>query len=430
MRLDNLGDGRRLEIPISRQVFNALPLDMSALAAVDRVYQVEVPNITIYSPWREGQKVAVLDSNYVRFSPSGILNRRLEGVELMSPSLYAGQPLFDYVEATRKRFAELAAAGAPRPLLAAADKGNPTVLEAAASVRPGAEKSLGWVIPFYADSGKVIVAPKGNPWTDVPVFPFRNARGPDGKPVPFLLNGETFHGELAVAPGWYDFPEMKLRVRLSDRGRIVFNSPVKDQDNNLVEVFENNTVIWRQLQVEKVWLAVTYDKTGIYAKFGGETCGGYITGAVNLYLDELYTWDGSVSFTKIDMKPITDKLTPEYFRMGGVVDELTVHAYGDMNSLYQASGELKVSRPGRLEIIALDALREEMRDFGSLSRQLGEIGVDTLRSFDFTSCGGSLKLFGSEGTAQLRLKGPEGSRNFNINLHDYRARLPKSAIRF
>lgn len=420
--LDDLGDGRRLEIPVARQVFKDLPLTPEGLAAFDRVYQVEAPNITLYSPWVEGQKVAVLDGNYVRFSPSGILKRRLERVDLMSPSLYAGQPLFDYIDAARKRFQTLAA-GPPSP-----DSETPKNGE---SPDAGEGQNAGWHIPFYISSGKVIVAPKGNPWPDIPVFPFRNARGKDGNPVPFLLHGEEFHGELAVAPGWYEFPQYKLRVRLSDKGRIVFNRPVKNRDNNLVEVFEDNTVIYRQLVIDKVWLSITYDRAGIYARFGGATCGGYINGQVNLYLDELYTWDGFVSFSKIDMKPLTDKLTPDYVRMDGVIDDLTLRAWGDIGRLYQTMGTLKVSRPGRLEILALDAFQGKLSEMeAGISRQLGEIGVETLRAFDFTECGGDLRFYGSEGRADLRLSGPAGSRNFSFNLRDYRARLPKALLRF
>ena len=435
VQLDHLGDGRRLDIPIKRQEFSNLPRDTTALATVDRLYKIEVPNITLYNPWVEGQKAAVLDTNYIQFTPSGLLNRRLERVDLMLPSLYAGEALFDFVDATRKHFEKIASAkpGLPAdpPLLVDNTPGSPTVLSALAMVTPStASAAADWHIPFYTESGKVYVAPKGFPWPNLPVIPFRNARDPKGKPIPFLLRGETFHGELAVEPGWYDFPEYKVRLRLSDRGRIIFNTPRKDRDNNLTEVFENNTLIFRQLRLDEVWLSITYDANGIYAKFGGRTCGGIISGGFNLYLDELYTWDAWASLTGINMKPLTDKLTPDTFRMTGPVDELTVKAYGDTTTLYQATLQLRVTQPGLLHILALDSMKQELAAIGGLPGDLGQIGLATVRDFSYTGCTGSIKLFGTEGNGHLHLTGPAGSRTFNLRLYDYRATPPKSMAPF
>jgi hypothetical protein len=435
IQLEHLGDGRRLEIPVKRQEFHDLPLDATALAAVDRLYKIEVPNITLYSPFSAGQKVAVLDTNFIQFTPSGLMDRKLERVDLMSPSLYAGQPLFDFVDAARKRFEELAATpaapAAGQPMLVDNTQQSATMLSALASVTPSqAAAAAEWNIPFYTESGKVFVAPKGYPWPSLPVIPFRNARDAKGRPVPFLLHGETFHGELAIEPGWYDFPDYKVRLRLSDRGRIVFNTPQKDRDNNLTEVFEKNTLIFRQLRIDEAWLSITYDARGIYARFGGLTCGGTLAGGLNLYMDELYTWDAWASLIGIRMQDLTDKLTPESFRMSGKIDELTVKAYGDTTTLYQASLDLKVTEPGHLHILALDSMKEKIDALGGISADLGQISMATLRDFDYTGCSGSLKLFGTEGHGSLVLTGPTGSRTFNVKVHDYRNKAPKTAAPF
>jgi hypothetical protein len=218
---------------------------------------------------------------------------------------------------------------------------------------------------------------------------------------------------------------------MSDEGRVVFNFPLKERDNNLVEVFRNNTVIYRHLLIEKVWLSVTYDQQGIYVGFGGETCGGYITGKINLYLDELYSWDASVSLTRVDVTPLTGKLTRKYVLMDGRLDLLNVTAYGDMTGLHQTSASLKMSTPGKLQVKALDDLRRKFVD-GRVdwTDDFGRVTVDSLRSFDFTACEATAKLFGQEGTVRLNFKSPAGSRDFTINLHDYRNRPAKSTVRF
>ncbi len=435
VELDHLGDGRRLEIPINFQEFRDLPLDAAALAGVERVYQVEVPNVTLRSPFGAGEKAVVLDTNYIKFTPSGLLERRLERVDLMLPTIYAGQPLFDFVDAARKRLGALAGVGRSgsggSPLLVDRRADSAVVRSALAQVsRAEAGAGGAWHIPFYTESGQVLVAPKGHPWPHLPAIPFRNARDAAGKPVPFLLQGETFHGELAIEPGWYEFPEYKFRLRLSDRGRIVFNTPQQDHDNNLTEVFENNTLIFRQLRVDDAWLSVTYDARGIYARFGGRSCGGSLSGGCNLYLDELYTWDAWVSLTGIAMEQLTDKLSPDTFRMSGPVEEITAKAYGDSASLYQAALDLKVTQPGTLQLLALDALREKLKALGGLRADLGKISLESLRDFAYTDCQGSWKLFGSEGGGQLVMRGPTGSRTFQVKLHDYRARPVRTAAPF
>lgn len=436
--IDDVGDGKRLVIPIRGQVFNNVPLSTELLDydAGHTVQKVEVPAIFLYAPFNEGQTVVELPVNFIHFSFAGLMEKRLDRVELVAPRIKAGQPLFDFIDRAKDRFAGgIAAAPRPLPLLAAADTDSLPVQQALALVRAPAEKPKVWDIPFFTDTGIVITAPLGMEWKQIPRLPFRNARireGPNaGQPIPFRLYGEEVHGELAIDPGWYEFPDYKLRVRMSDDGRVVFNFPLKDKDNNLVEVFRNNTVIYRGLQIDKVWLSVTYDKEGIYVGFGGETCGGYVTGKVNLYLDPMYSWDASASCTGVQLKPITGKLTREYVLIDGRVDELNVTAYGDMHGVYQTSASLKMPHQGRLQIKSLDDLREKLVSArAGWQDDAGRIALDLLRDFTFTSCTGSARLFGQEGKISLVMNSKTGSRDFTINLHDYRNRPERSVIRF
>ncbi|HWB03743.1 MAG TPA: hypothetical protein VG796_12020 [Verrucomicrobiales bacterium] len=438
--IDNIGDGRRLVIPIHKQVFENVPLtaDVAENDAAHAIHKVEVPGIYLYAPFLEGQTVAELPTNFIYFSFAGLLEKRIERVEMLSPKIKAGAPLFDFIDVMRQRFSgETAAApkARPRPLLAARDSGSFAAKLALQAVRAAEPAPAVWDIPIFAEYGSIITAPNGLPWPQIPRLPFHNARvreGPDkGKPIPFRLHGTQAHGELAIKPGWYSFPDYKLRIFMSDEGRVVFNFPLKDRDNNLVEVFRNNKVLYKQLMIDKVWLSVTYDKTGIYIGFGGETCGGYINGKFNLYLDQVYSWDASASFTGIDMKPLTSKLAREYVLLYGTVDSLNVTANGDMNGLYQTTAVLKMPRPGRLQIKSLEDWRrkyiDERKDW---TDDAARIGLDLLKDFAFTSCEGTAKLFGQEGKILLKLKGKDGSRDYTVNLHDYRRRPDKTLIRF
>lgn len=420
--IDDVGDGRRLAIPIRKQVFSNVPLGVSMVDhdTAHTVQKVEVPAIYLYSPFLEGVTVAELPVNFIYFTFAGLMEKRLERVELLAPKIKAGPPLFDFIEAAEKRWS--------RPQLLPI--GEPVAVQI-----PSAVSLPVWDIPFYTELGSVITTLNGYEWSQIPALPFRNARvreGPDkGKPIPFRLHGEEAHGELAIEPGWYEFPEYKLRVYMSDEGRVLFNFPLKEKDNNLVEVFQNNTIIYRQLEITKVWLSVTYDKQGIYISFGGETCGGYITGKFNLYLDQTYSWDASASFTGINMKPLSAKLLREYALIDGIVDTLNVTAYGDMTGVYQTTASLSMKRSGRLHLKCLDELRSKfVKERADWKDDLARIGVDALRDFAFTSCEGSARLFGEEGQIKLLLKSRQGSRDFTVNLKDYRHRQEKALIRF
>ena len=435
--IDDIGDGRQLRIPLPRQEFADIPLARDALpaAAAARVHKVEVPFIAVHAPWSEGHTVVELPVNFIHFSFAGLLDRRLERVELVTPKIKVGQPLFDYIDAARRRFARpgLAAVPAAPLLLAAGDDASLALGQAVSGMNPAAAPATqapAWQIPLYTESGMVITAPRGREWPQFPRLPFRNARGPDGQPLPFLLRGETVHGELAVIPGWYDFPEWRLRVRIGSEGRVVFNFPMKERDNNLVEVFRGNTVLFRGLRVDDVWLSVTYDATGIYATLGGRTCGGYVNAGVNLYVDQLSTWDAWASFSGIRMAEITRLLTPEYLFLDGTVDTLTVKAFGDFASLYQLTADLRMDRPGTLELRCVDALRERLAGLPGWQEDLGGIGLDALRRCRFDSCTGEARLFGWEGSLGLSLKGAEGDRRFRVRMHDYRPLHIRSVLPF
>ncbi len=75
-------------------------------------------------------------------------------------------------------------------------------------------------------------------------------------------------------------------------------------------------------------------------------------------------------------------------------------------------------------------MKDKIDALGGLKADLGQISLATLRDFDYTSCSGSLKLFGTEGQGQLALAGPAGSRTLNLKLHDYRAKIPRTAAPF
>lgn len=427
---------REVEFGIPRLEFTDLPLDAGALEQLDQEYEVTVPRITLYSPFMEGFKVAELEDNVLTFTPSGLFGRKLTAVRLGRPTVFVSQHLFDFIDSMRRPApageSVTRAADQPAILLADSDSSSPAVQSAlhAAQTAPAPPEPR-WDIPLFINDGRLVVALKGNVNQSIPVLPFRNATDKDGRMQRLQFDGESVSGALALKPQTYRFPDYKVTVQLREYGGVSFNLPSSDKNNNLVEVFRNVRIVFRQIVIEEAWLSVTYDKAGVYATFGGTSCGGYLKGGVNVYLDEHYSWDAWVSLTDLNLGTLTAALAPEYVTITGKMKELTVKAAGDSLSLYQLTCSLSIPGAGRLTIPAIDALQEKIAALDpGLSTEALRLAVESLRECPYSSGTGHLKLIGREGELALDLQSPRGKREFLIRFHDYSAKLPRITLPF
>ncbi|TLD70454.1 hypothetical protein FEM03_12050 [Phragmitibacter flavus] len=374
--------------------------------------RIELANLTIPSPYEPLRAVAELDSIFVHFTLQGLMNKQIDKIEVVSPTLYVGEDLFWYVDYYRKyvsKGAESPPGGAQMvtddeafalKAASALIDAEPTPAEAAWSIRQ-----------LQIHSGKLILAPKGKPLKGF------------GKPLPFDINTEVVRGtleaELQIPADVYTLDEYKLQLE-GMHGSVRFNLPLKDKDNNLVETFEVDRIRWKELQTGKAYLTITYDAAGIYAKFGAEAYEGYVNGEVNVYNDDTYSWDGWIGGKKVQTNELTQKLFPTYFFMQGNVDA-TLVAQGNMHELFQADGNFKNDSPGKFSITALnDAVKSLPGDWTQLEKQMTQIGLETLRDFEYDQAAAEFRLYGREGKGEVRFTGPHGSRNFDINVYDHR----------
>ena len=376
---------------------NESPLDTDGLAENVEPQRVVLTRLRIPSPHEPLRTVAEMDLIEVTYTLDGLLKRRIDRVEIVSPLLYVGEDLFWYVENYRK----LMKGEAPK---ADATAGPPLPPKPAAPA---------WHVDTLAvTEGRLILAPKG-----VPLKGF-------SKPFPFSFTSKLESGQLDAV---FDIPtddymlaDLKLEFR-GMKGQVRFNLPMKDRNNNLTETFTVEQVRWKQLHIEKAHLSVTYDVNGIYGTFGGEAYSGYVNGAFDIYLDDTYTWDGWVSGVGVDLGPVTTVLFPAYFLLNGVVEGKIV-ATGNKNELYQADAEFKNRSRGKFSIAALNdmiaALPKALT--GSLTDQITRIGLETLRDFEYESVDSKARFYGREGRGHLRFTGPYGARNFDVNVYDHR----------
>ena len=376
---------------------NETPLDLDGLAENVEPQSIQLTRLRIPSPHEALRTVAEMDVIHVNYTLDGLLHRRIDRVEIVSPVLYVGEDLFWYVENYRK-----------------SAKGEAPVSDATfGPPAPPKPATPGWQVETLAViDGKLIIAPKGVPLAGI------------SRPFPFSFTSKLESGQLDaqfdIPTDDYTLKELQLEFR-GMKGQVHFNLPMKDRNNNLTETFTVEQLRWKQLHFEKAHLSVTYDAHGIYGLFGSSAYGGYVNGAFDIYLDETFTWDGWIAGTDVDLKPVTTTLFPEYFLINGKVQGKIV-ATGNKNELYQGDLEFQNRSRGRFSIAALNGMIKSLPKAltGTLGDQFTRIGLETLRDFEYENIDAKARFYGREGRGHLRFFGSEGSRKFDVNVYDHR----------
>ncbi len=400
-----------LNFEVSLDVKDA-PLSTEGLAADVAPQRIELANLVVPSPYG-GPPVAKLDSVFVNFSLAGLTKKQIDKVEIVSPTLFIGEPLFWYVNYYRK-FAEQNSPG-KETKMAATDKTFAIEAASAAVAQAPKTSDASWdVRTLQVHSGKLVIAPKG-----VPLAGFRT-------PFPFSFTSEVTRGTLEadfeIPADNYELQDIKLAFEgLS--GKVQFNLPLKGRDNNVTETFKVKRIRWKELHIEDAFLTVTYDAAGIYAKFGGSSYEGYVNGEFNIYLDDVYSWDGWISGKDVQTREITQKMFPEYFFMEGKIAANLI-AVGDGKEVHQADGKFTNETPGKFSVEALnDLIKTLPESMSGVKQQLAQITLETLRDFKYDRAEGKFRTYGREGRGTMKFIGPVGTRNFEINAYDHRWKM-------
>ncbi|MDF1862604.1 MAG: hypothetical protein P1U87_20470 [Verrucomicrobiales bacterium] len=375
-----------------------VPLSPDELLSQANRQKIELAGIEIKDPYDSFITVATLPTIFVEFSLAGLANQEVERIDLIGPSLHVGQGLFwwiDYQRNFRKQ-----------------NEGASIEIDDSGTTAPPGEETPDWVIKtINATAGKIIIAPTGVPIGMVP-FPFNATTS--------MLKGKT---ELKLTipdeDYVYRFPDYKVDL-YGLTGNVEFNVPVEDVNNNLVQTFNLDRLIWKKYEAEKLYLTVTFDEDGIYGSLGGDAYGGYAEGGFNFYLNDPGKWDAWIAGTDMDAFPITQALAPENFQMEGPIS-LKVVSEGRDKSVGVTTGEFQTGAPGWFDIKKFDAIIEEFpSDWSGLQSSLAELGLVAVKRFDYDKGSGSLYLSGRNGKFDLRFAGPYGTRKLTFHLHDKR----------
>ncbi len=379
-----------------------VPLTADGLISRDHIQQVELAGIELRDPYDGMRVAAILPAIFLKFSLGGLMRQEVESVDIHGSVLYVGEPLFNWIDYQRKyRQQNEGTSLGPEEWEGQEDEKND------ATTDDGSWK----LNHINAHHGKMVIAPIGTPIGVVP-FPFSvETHLEDGQ---IALNLEIPQEQYV-----YKFADLKLNL-YGLSGKVEFNVPIKQKSNNLVQTFELDRLVWKQFNAEKISVEVTYDVDGIYGKLGGYAYGGYVNGAFNIYLKDLGKWDGWLAATHVHMEPITRVLAPENFVMDGTISGKLV-SNGKGLELGTTTGELQSVTPGRIEITKLEELLAALpEEWTQLKRSLTELALNGLKAFDYDKAQGRIDMINRHGKINLDLRGPTGSRVFNLHLHDWR----------
>lgn len=371
-----------------------IPLSVDGLLAQEALQKIEIAGIEINDPYNSFITVAELPTIFVQFSLAGLARQEIENIDLIGPTLYVGQGLFWWIEYQRN-FREQ-------------NEGASIGIDGAGPVPEGPD----WTIKtLNATAGKIVISPTGVPIGVVP-FPFNATTTMSEGNIELKLNipSEDFV---------YRFPVYKVDL-YGLTGDILFNVPVEEVDNNLVQTFSLEKAVWKDFEAEDLFISVTFDSKGIYGLFGGAAYDGYAKGGFNFYLDQDGKWDAWVSGTDFESGPLTEAIAPESFLMDGLVSVEMV-SEGKNKTLGETKGQFTTTGPGWFDITKLNEMFEALpEEWNSLQRSLTELSLIALKRFDYDTGVGSLYLLGRDGELDLKFTGPYGSRDITLHAHDER----------
>ena len=401
IHLDDLGLGLPSIGCRVNTTFRNLALAPEAGAGGQELQTIELSRIALTSPLDPFVSVMSLETIFVRFTLAGIWRREIEEVAIIRPRIDIGPDLFWYIDRVQKT--------------------EPAPGEDAPSV---ADAGPDWLIKkFSATSGQLFLALEGH--SEVAL------------PMPFSSHAENLNFRkladlrlklsIEMPEQDYHYPGDELALR-GVAGRVEFSLPPTQGANNVVNTLRLREVRWKQFRGSDCYVAVTYDERGIYGHLGGKGYGGVVNGQFNLLLGPGSPWNGWLSGTRIELKPITDALAPEKLALSGPANfHLSARARGPQ--IEQVTGDFSATRGGALRIGKIDDLIKELPgDWSGVKRGLSRISLEALRDFAYDTAHGDFRFHGREGALRLDLRGPAGSRKFAFDFHDAPARRPSGRV--
>lgn len=361
--------------------------------AMKQMQTAVIYNFSIYSPYDPLSQVIAFDEIDLTFSWAGLRQHEIEKIRFFRPQIFIGPDLFWFIdEMAKKKKTEHAAPAIP------------------------------WRIHAVdVERGQLIVSTPGEGNLMIP-GEFNGEVRDIYSDLTELHLKSKFHTEIP----FLDYSE-RYGVKLKNvQATLAFNLPPGDQSvRNLVRVFQADEVEWKGLKFGEgaknpVWMEMTFDRTGIYGRFGGPGLHGYMDGGVATYFQKKMPWVAWGDAKSVNIKPITDLLSPEDFRMDGSVSS-HFKVLGKGREIESFDGIIHLDTPGVMTIPAAQQMLERIpTTWSPLRQQLARIPIDAFKRFDYTRGECTFSYMPPESFILLDLDGLQGKRRFDIRSKDLR----------
>lgn len=361
----------------------------SALGAEDQI--IEITNLDILSPHDPLTKVFTLDHIYFHFTLSGIIRRQIADLTIKGPTIHIGPDLFWYMEDIQKRLGF-----------------STTPTDASEPTGPG------WTIErLFVVDGQVVIGSGGRRKYGIPLGFYTKAQDVALDNLAAL----KLEAALEIPPEHYVFDSYQLEFKSEKGGTLKFSYPPEKGEKNLVGDIALTEIRWRQYQAANAFVSVTFSKEGINGLFGGSLYRGEAGGGFSFFFDAASPWIGWLYGNAIDLRALTDIVSPQNFRMTGPIT-FTLQMDAQGKTFDRILGKMEVPKPGKLTITKLDTFLDDLpSSWTALKRDTTRIGLEALRDFEYDSGTGNFWFVRSQGIFRLKLQGPQGSRSFDVVLH-------------
>lgn len=351
----------------------------------ETVHQVEFGDVELLSPSDPLRRAVTIRSVFVKFTLAGLVRRDLEELTLLGPTIYVGEPLFEYMQSADTP------GKLPEPV----------------------KESEGWNVgEMKVNFGRVVIAVGGRQQVGLPLAFYTTARNLSLS----SLAGLNVELVLKVPEEDYEFPTYNLSLG-GVRGDLRFNYPPDVRRNNLVNVVKFDRARWRNFRASDLWVSVTFDREGINGLFGGRAYRGYVNGGFSFFLQPDSPWTGWIGGDGVDMGPLSEDGAPQHVVMTGLAD-FQVEANGRAAAIERVKGQVAARGRGRLVINKLnDMLAAIPAEWRALKSESSRVTLETLRDFDYTEARSDFWFVGKQGIIDVRMKGPAGQRNLEMVFH-------------
>jgi hypothetical protein len=400
--LDNLGEGLPA-IPIS--LGRVAPLEIKNLRLgpsgleSDELQTAQTNQIMISAPIDALSPVLSIDSLSVQFRWSDIAKYVLEEVRITGPTIFLGPELFwfaDQFSASGKKKTQNTGAKSP------------------------------WKIRnFVVDEGKLNITAFGQPGLEMP-FTFEA----QAKDISLgNLSELNIQNAVIIKEQDLDYRDDYGILVKRMRGDLKFSLPLESVDaKNVVPTLFADSLSWKEIEATDVDAALTFDRNGIYGKFGGKSYSGYVNGGFTVSFGSGFPWKGWINATDVDTQPVAGKLVPEDFSITGKARG-EVFVNGRSREIGKSSAHLKMNHPGRFEIKSIDGfLKKIPPEWNSIKKAGTEAVLKAFRTYDYTHAALDLDYEAPTATGVLDLRSDQGNRKFTVNFHILPSDPPKKSV--